>query len=164
MGIDFTFKALTTFKALAILLAVSALAVTPVFAEGPEGAEARAADMQAASGETGADPLPPGPEPPALLFPEDIDEIRGMDTVLFRWAAVPDATHYRFVLARDRLFEFVVHENINVPETTYFVENLNYGTYVFKVSAIGAGTADGQFSESAIFIIVPPPPHKFIKK
>jgi len=97
-------------------------------------------------------------EPPTILFPGEIAELRGASDVTFRWTAVPGAAGYHIVLAKDRSFRTVVYENTKVSDTSYKVENLDYGTYFFRIASIAADGSEGPFSDRLSFIIAPHPP------
>lgn len=111
----------------------------------------------AADQETNAAPQV-NPEAPLVLSPHDISEFRGVNEVEFIWLKMPGTATYHIVLAKDRRFRHIVHENSNVTDTSYVIGNLDLGTYFFRVSP--AGGTQGNFSETLSLIVVPPPPVK----
>lgn len=98
------------------------------------------------------------PEPPIMLSPEEIAEYRDIYDIKAAWSSVPRGESYRVVLARDRKFRYVIYDNPNVKNTSLTFWNLDYGTYFLKVSAIGKNGAEGPFSDTVRFIVVPPVP------
>ncbi len=96
-------------------------------------------------------------EAPLVLSPHDISEFRGVNEVEFIWLKMPGATAYHIVLAKDRRFKHIVHENSHVSDTSYIIGNLDLGTYFFRVSPADGGI-QGRFSETLSLIVVPPPP------
>jgi hypothetical protein len=95
---------------------------------------------------------------PVILLPKDISEFRGVYTIAFKWLQVPHAAGYHFLLANDRTFKCIVHEETNIPGDSLVVHNLGSGTYYAKVSAFAKNGREGPFSEMVSFIISPPPP------
>ncbi len=99
-------------------------------------------------------------QPPSVLSPADRAEIIGVFKVLFSWKEASGAEGYHFVLARDRRFKKIVYEDRRTPGTSCTVDNLDYGTYFFKISSVAADGSEGPFSEALTFVVVPPPPAK----
>ena len=97
-------------------------------------------------------------EPPIISSPEEIAEYRDIYDVRVIWSSVPRGSVYHVVLARDRTFHYSIYDNPNVANTTLTFWNLDYGTYFLKVSAISKDGAEGPFSETVSFIVVPPVP------
>lgn len=97
-------------------------------------------------------------QPPKIIEPAEIAQLRGVDHVTFRWREVRGATGYHIVLATDRSFKDVFFENTDLKNTSYTVRNLNYGTYFLKISSVSADGKEGPFSHRLSFIVVPPPP------
>jgi hypothetical protein len=80
----------------------------------------------------------------------------------FRWKAVPEATSYHFVLARDSLFrDIVMDERITQTEFTY--GKLPHSTYYWRVSALEQWR-EGLFSDTGQFDVVQKldPPKLFV--
>jgi hypothetical protein len=97
-------------------------------------------------------------DPPIILSPEEIAEYRDIYEVRVAWNSVPRGARYHVVLARDRTFHHVTYDNPNAENTTLTLWNLDYGTYFLKVGAISKDGAEGPFSETVSFIVVPPVP------
>ena len=95
---------------------------------------------------------------PVIIFPKEISEFRGIYDITFKWQQVSHAAGYHFLLANDRAFKFIIHEDTNVAGDSLFMQNLGYGTYYVKVSAVGKNDREGPFSDTVSFIISPPPP------
>ncbi len=102
-------------------------------------------------------------QPPAVLSPADREEIIGIFKVSFAWKEAPGAEGYHFVLAKDRRFKKVVYEERRIPGTSCAVDNLDYGTYFFKISSVATDGSEGPFSDVLTFVVVPPPPAKTLK-
>ena len=99
-------------------------------------------------------------QPPAVLSPADRTEIIGTFKVSFTWKETPKAEGYHFVLARDRRFKNIVYEDRRTRSTSCTVDNLDYGTYFFKISSVATDGSEGPFSDVLTFVVVPPPPAK----
>jgi hypothetical protein len=97
-------------------------------------------------------------DPPVILSPEDIAEFRDIYEVRVAWSSVPRGSAYHVVLARDRMFHHIIYDNPNAANTALTIWNLDYGTYFLKVGAISKDGAEGPFSETVSFIVVPPVP------
>jgi hypothetical protein len=97
-------------------------------------------------------------KPPLILSPGERSEFRDVHKIEFIWREVPAAAGYHVILARDRVFKNTIDENANVADTSYAVDNLDYGTYFFKISSVSSDGTEGPFSDILNFIIVPPPP------
>jgi len=97
-------------------------------------------------------------QPPLILSPGERSELRDISKIKFIWREVPVAARYHVILARDRSFKNIIIENSNVADTSHAVENLDYGTYFFKISSISSDGTEGPFSDILTFVIVPPPP------
>lgn len=108
--------------------------------------------------EKGNEPQRAKLQPPLILSPHETSEFRDIHKIKFIWREVPAAVGYHVILARDRRFKNIIHENANVANTSYTIENLDYGTYFFKISSISSNGTEGPFSDTLTFIIVPPPP------
>jgi len=97
-------------------------------------------------------------QPPVILSPVERSEFRDTFQIQCTWSEVPDAARYHVVLAKDRRFENIIHENTDVTDTSYTIGNLDYGSYFLKVSSIASDNAESPFSDILTFIIVPSPP------
>lgn len=97
-------------------------------------------------------------ERPTILSPEEIAEYRDIYDVQVRWSTVPRGAFYHVVLARDRTFRYIIYDNPDVANTTLTFWNLDYGTYFLKISAVSKEGAEGPFSDTVSFIVVPPVP------
>jgi hypothetical protein len=97
-------------------------------------------------------------EPPIIRSPEEIAEYRDIYDIRVTWNNVPRGAVYRVVLARDRTFQYIIYDNPNITNTTLTFWNLDYGTYFLKVGAISKDGAEGPFSDTVSFIVVPPVP------
>ena len=97
-------------------------------------------------------------EAPIILTPEEIAEYRDVYDIRVTWSSVPRGSTYRVVLARDRTFHYSIYDNPNITNTALTFWNLDYGTYFLKVSAISKDGAEGPFSDTVSFIVVPPVP------
>jgi len=93
---------------------------------------------------------------PLILSPPEIAEFRGESTIAFTWRDVPSAAKYHVVLSKDRRFRKTVYENAGIAGTSVTIDNLDYGTYFFKVSAVSGEGSDGPYSDTLTFIIAPP--------
>jgi hypothetical protein len=103
----------------------------------------------------------PGQEYPgslAILSPRERSEFRNVNKITFLWRRVPQAVSYHVILAKDRAFTRIVHENSNVTTPSYTIQGLNYGTYFFKVGSRLSNNVQGPSSETLSIIIVPPQP------
>jgi hypothetical protein len=98
------------------------------------------------------------PKPPLIIYPEEISEFRGINKIEFKWHKVQGAAWYHLILARDRDFKKIIHENNKVDDTSYTIANLDYGTHFFKISSVTSDGTEGPFSNTLSFIIVPHPP------
>lgn len=99
-------------------------------------------------------------QPPLILSPEGRSEFRDTTKITFIWREVPNVAAYHFILARDRTFKNIIHENAKVTGTSYTVENLDYGTYFLKIGSLSSDGTEEAFSDILTFVIVPPPPSK----
>jgi hypothetical protein len=97
-------------------------------------------------------------EPPIILSPEEIAEYRDIYDVRVSWSNVPRGSVYHVVLARDRTFHHIIYDNPTAANTALTLRNLDYGTYFLKVGAISKDGAEGPFSDTVSFIVVPPVP------
>ena len=97
-------------------------------------------------------------EAPTILTPEEIAEYRDVYDIRVTWQSVPRGSAYRVVLARDRMFQYAIYDNPTITNTALTFWNLDYGTYFLKVSAISKDGAEGPFSDTVSFIVVPPVP------
>src|SRR4030042_2457843 len=97
-------------------------------------------------------------QPPLIIYPEEISEFRGINKIEFKWHKVKDADRYHVILARDRAFKIIIHENNKINDTSYTIENLDYGTHFLKIRSVASDGTEGPFSHTLSFIIVPPPP------
>jgi hypothetical protein len=97
-------------------------------------------------------------EPPIIFTPEEIAEYRDIYDIKVTWSSVPRGSFYRVVLSRDRTFHYIIYDNATVANTSLTFWNLDYGTYFLKVSAISNNGAEGPFSDTVSFIVVPPVP------
>ena len=80
-------------------------------------------------------PLPPSVEP---LSPADAAQFYYRDlspAILFTWKAVPQATSYHFLLARDPLFQNIVVDE-RLPQAKFSHGSLKQGAYFWRVSAL----------------------------
>jgi hypothetical protein len=115
---------------------------------------ALAAASKTSAGEIPKDRL----SPPQILAPKDISEFRDTTRVEFKWRVVPNAKQYHVVIAKDRKFRKLMHQNMEVRDFYYLPSDLDYGTYFFRVSSVSADGTEGPFSDTISFVIVPPPP------
>ena len=99
-----------------------------------------------------------GPEPPIIRSPGEIAEYSDIYDIRVAWSNVPRGAVYHVVLARDRTFHYIIYDNPNVVNTTLTLWNLDYGTYFLKVGAISKNGAEGPFSDTVSFIVIPPVP------
>jgi hypothetical protein len=97
------------------------------------------------------------PGPPLITAPEEIAEIRDVFDLDVKWSNVPSAARYHIILARDRLFKYVIFENATIMGTFLRIRNLDYSTYFLKISSIAKDGTEGPFSDIRSFIIVPHP-------
>ena len=97
-------------------------------------------------------------QPPLIIAPEERAEFRGMSSIAFIWQKVGAAAGYHIILARDRRFKRIIHENTRVTGTFYTIDKLDFGTYFFKISSVAEDGDEGPFSATFTFIIVPQPP------
>ena len=97
-------------------------------------------------------------ESPLVLSPKDIAEFRGINNIEFIWLRIPGASKYHVLLSKDRRFKHIVHESSEIPEASCKIGDLDFGTYFFKVAAVSPDGAEGPFSDTLSFIIVPPAP------
>jgi hypothetical protein len=96
-------------------------------------------------------------EPPLIIAPEEIAEIRDAFDLDVKWSNVPSATGYHLILARDGLFKNIIFENAKITGTFIRIRNLDYSTYFLKISSIAKDGTEGPFSNIRSFIIVPHP-------
>jgi len=97
-------------------------------------------------------------EPPVIFSPEEIAEYRDIYDIRVTWSNVPRGAVYHVVLARDRTFQYIIYDNPTIANTSLTFWNLDYGTYFLKVRAISKDGAEGPFSDTVSFIVVPPVP------
>jgi hypothetical protein len=96
-------------------------------------------------------------EPPVITSPEEIAEIRDIFDIDVKWSNVPSAAGYHIVLARDRLFKYIIFESAEIMGNFIRIRDLDYGTYYLKISSIAKDGMEGPFSDIRSFIIVPHP-------
>jgi FecR protein len=105
---------------------------------------------------TGSEPVAPTPlpSPPALEAPLPQEVIRedAIDQT-FRWQRVDGAEGYVFEIARDEPFFDVVVERRVGSEASVRIQNLEPGTYFWRVSAV-AGGFEGSPSPTRYFVFV----------
>jgi hypothetical protein len=97
-------------------------------------------------------------DPPRILTPEEIAEYRDIYDIRATWTTVPRGAGYHVILSRDRTYKHIIYDNPNVTNTALMFWNLDYGTYFLKISAIAKDGAEGPFSDTVSFIVVPPVP------
>lgn len=95
--------------------------------------------------------------PPLLLHPEEITEFRDESEIEFSWREDASAAGYHVVLSKDRRFKRIVYENERVAGTSHTIDNLDYGTYFFKICSVARDGTEGPYSDTLTFIIVPHP-------
>jgi len=100
-----------------------------------------------------ATPLPPPPDELLSPQPEEVIRRDGLNE-LFEWAPVPGARAYRLVVARDRQFFDRVIERRVAGEVSVRVQNLEAGTYFWRVSSEWANGFEGSPTESRYFVYV----------
>jgi PKD repeat protein len=69
---------------------------------------------------------------PSLVFPAQ-DYVTASDSMTFIWSTVPGALSYDFILASDEAFTQIVMEETGLQTTTLHINNLNEGSYYWKV-------------------------------
>jgi len=93
--------------------------------------------------------LRPPPGPPVLASPSDGKSYLFRDIppeVSFDWSRSTKAQEYHYVLAMDRSFKEIVHEE-RVSDNSFFHGNLDQGTYFWRVSAVNSD-GEGEFSQA----------------
>jgi hypothetical protein len=95
--------------------------------------------------------------PPFIIAPEELSEVRDVFDIDIVWRSVPDAAGYHVMIARDRAFKNIIFDNAKITTTSYRIRNLDFGTHFLKISAIAGDGREGPFSESRYFMIVPHP-------
>lgn len=98
------------------------------------------------------------PQPPEIFSPAEREEFRNITRMTFEWKKAANVAGYHLILAKDRKFKQIIHENAHITTSTYTIGDLETGTYFFKISSLGQDGFDGPFSETRTFLIVPPPP------
>jgi len=93
-----------------------------------------------------------------VYAPKDIAEFRGLADVDFIWKPVSQAAGYRYVLSRDHDFRQIIFTSPMIPDPSYEVTFLDYGTYYFKVEAMGSKGSITGSSPVRSFIIAPERP------
>lgn len=101
-----------------------------------------------------------GPEPPVIVNPKDMDEIRGEYIVTVIWNKAPGAASYHMIVSKDRMFRDIIYENPSIMGASQKVEDLDFGTYFIKIRSISASGSSGGFGGWLGFIIVPPSPER----
>jgi hypothetical protein len=122
-----------------------------------EGREVQVRSNMSVQVKQGESPPAPAPLPPTveLLAPEDSMSVVYRELsprIEFTWKAVPGATGYHFVLARDSLLrDRAADERLAQAEFTHGY--LKQGTYYWRVSAL-AGSVEGDFSAPRSFQVL----------
>lgn len=98
--------------------------------------------------------------PLVIFYPRERTEFRNVNEITFLWREIPRAARYHVILAKDRNFTDIIHENSNVTRNSYAIEGLNYGTYFFRVLSRLSDNTQGPSSDTLSFIIGPPKPSK----
>ncbi len=101
-----------------------------------------------------------GIEPPAIVHPKDMHEIRGEYQVTVIWEKVEGASSYHLVVAKDRKFKEIVYEVTGITVASHKVDNLDFGTYFIKMRSASGTGAVGEFGDWTGFIVVPPSPER----
>lgn len=97
------------------------------------------------------------PEPPFASAPADRSKARG-ERVQFRWTAAAQADRYVVQIAADRAFSKVVHEVVDLRETTYSPDRtFQPGTYAWRIASVRADGDRGPWSDPAVFDLLPAP-------
>ena len=87
------------------------------------------------------------PEPQEVIRRDEFNQF-------FRWSPVAGASAYHLVIAKDELFFDIVEQRQVGPEASVRIPSLEPGTYFWRVSTVGTGGFEGNFSESRYFVFV----------
>lgn len=97
------------------------------------------------------------PEPPFPSQPRNGGKA-GSDSLQFRWAAVADAEHYDFQIARENDFASLLAASTQTTDTSYSPgEPLAPGEYYWRVASVQAGGKHGPFGDVQRFQLRAPP-------
>ncbi|HPC04967.1 MAG TPA: FecR domain-containing protein [Syntrophales bacterium] len=97
------------------------------------------------------------PLPPFIQGPAAGARIKGR-SVSFRWLRVRDAVRYRLQISRDGEFADLLRDLADLREVSREEAFDDYGTCHFRVRSIAADGFEGNWSDAAVFTLVPPPP------
>ena len=139
------------FSILCLLICADMLTVTELFAVNHN-------MISSSQGNGTSDRKEPGNlQPPFIIAPEELSEVRDVFDIDIVWRGVPDAAGYHVMIARDRAFKNIIFDNAKITTTSYRIRNLDFGTHFLKISAIAGDGREGPFSESRYFMIVSHP-------
>jgi hypothetical protein len=96
-------------------------------------------------------------QPPFIIAPEEISEVRDVFDIDIVWRSVPNAAGYHVIIARDRAFKNIIFDNAKITDTSHRIRNLDFGTHFLKISTISGDGKEGPFSDMRSFMIVPHP-------
>jgi hypothetical protein len=101
------------------------------------------------------------PAAPTLAAPADgaqvPEAVPPRDPNRLSWRPVANAATYRVVVSTDASFADEILDQSGVPATEALLPRLGQGSYHWRVSAIGAGGGEGEFSAARSFSIVAAP-------
>lgn len=102
-------------------------------------------------------PLPGPPRSLVAPQPQEVLRLDRFDT-LFRWNAVETASSYRLEIARDEtFFDLVVDRRVG-PEASVRIQNIEAGTYFWRVSTFSSNGFEGTPTAARYFVYVQPRP------
>ena len=96
-------------------------------------------------------------QPPFIIAPEEISEIRDVFDIDPVWRSVQLAAGYHVIIARDRAFKNIIFDNAKITDTSLRIRNLDFGTHFLKISTVSRNGKEGPFSDMRSFMIVPHP-------
>lgn len=97
------------------------------------------------------------PLPPFIQGPAADTRVKGR-SVSFRWLRVRDAVRYRLQISRDGEFADLFRDLADLREVSHDQAFDDYGSYHFRVRSVAADGFEGNWSDTAVFTLIPPPP------
>ena len=103
--------------------------------------------------------------PLAPYIQEPLDESTHKNkSVVFQWLKVPDAAIYQLQLSTDSEFEKASTQSLEIKNTEYSHDFDQFGEKYFRIRSVAKDGYAGEWSDSIIFNLIPPPPSPAVEK
>ena len=85
-------------------------------------------------------------------------------TVVFQWLKVLDAAKYQMQLSTNREFKNASTRSLDIKGTEYSHDFEQFGEYYFRIRSVAQDGYAGEWSDSILFRLIPPPPSPAVEK